>query len=136
MTEFQPGFRLSKFDIAVVILGAITAMYFYKISLLFSLIIAFVVTHFFLFCNITRMSRPPELIWAFSFSCLSVASIEFELFPIYQFFIASICVTVVLVCLEIKKPNYHGILWKRVNPNLKVWFSENAQKRMQQALDD
>ena len=47
--EFNPGFRLSLFDIVVL----------------------FVLGHFFYFCNITRMSRIPKLIWTVCYCFLS-----------------------------------------------------------------
>ena len=45
----------------------------------FGIAIAFVVLHFFLFCNVLRMSRPLELIWAGIFAALAIAIISFNL---------------------------------------------------------
>jgi hypothetical protein len=28
----------------------------------------------------------------------------------------------VLVIFEMRKPSYHGVFWRRVNPNLRQWW--------------
>lgn len=68
--EFNPGFRLSKLDVLILVVSAVAAFFLWDVSSQFSTVIVFVVLHFFYFCNITRMSRVPELIWAASFVLL------------------------------------------------------------------
>jgi hypothetical protein len=28
--------------------------------------------------------------------------------------------------LEMRKPSYHGVMWKMINPNLETWFRERV----------
>lgn len=78
MSDFNAGFRLSFTDIIVLIIGLSGAGFFYNINPLISAIVAFVLAHFFLFCNIIRISRIPELIWAAIFLILVGSSLCFN----------------------------------------------------------
>ena len=91
-------------------------------------LVLFVVVHFFLFCNIIRMSRPPELIWASVFLSLASASLlkGFPSWPVTALISASL--TAILVVIETRKPSYHGVLWQMINPGLSEWFAENISK--------
>lgn len=126
--KFKPGFRLSTLDILVIVSAIAGALYFFNIAKPLSAIIAMVVMHFFVFCNVTRMSRIPELIWAFVFTLLTILSLRFNLLPLYLVFIISISLSVTLIALELRKRSYHGILWQKINPNLEAWFRENNEK--------
>lgn len=129
MTQFNPGFRLSKLDIGVLILGCLGAYYYAKANFLTSFIILFVVGHFFLFCNIVRMSRIPELIWAISFLSMTISSIVFQFFSPDIVFAFSLLITFVLIYFELRKPSYHGLFWEKFNPDLPEWFkNKNLQK--------
>ena len=128
MIEFKPGFRLSIIDIFTVVIGTAGAAFCYKISLALSLIIIFVVGHFFLFCNVTRMSRIPELIWAAIFLLLAGSTLQIGSPGWVITFTVSGLLTIVLVFLETKKPSYHGILWEKFNPNLLDWFNKHGNK--------
>lgn len=68
--EFNPGFRLSVFDIAILISGLLGAQFVRIIGIDLSYMLLFVVGHFFYFCNVTRMSRIPKLVWAVCFVVL------------------------------------------------------------------
>ena len=125
MTQFKPGFRLSKLDIGVLILGCLGAYYYAKSNLLISFILVFVVGHFFLFCNVVRMSRVPELIWAVSFLSMTICSVVFQLFTPETVFSLSLLITSILIYFELRKPSYHGLFWKKFNPDLPEWFKNN-----------
>ncbi len=56
--KFQPGFRLSGLDVIVLVVGGVASAYAMTVDRWFGIAIAFVVLHFFLFCNVLRMSRP------------------------------------------------------------------------------
>lgn len=120
--EFNPGFRLSSFDLAVIILGLAGAWYLRNVSIEFSLIILFVLGHFFYFCNISRMSRVPELIWAACFVILYGVGVLYGIVTVTEVFVISFIITIVLTVLEARKPSYHGVLWSKINPNLKAWY--------------
>jgi len=120
--DFNPGFRLSIFDLAVIILGLAGAWYLRNVSIEFSFIILFVLGHFFYFCNISRMSRVPELIWAACFVILYGVGVFYGIVTVTEVFVISFIITIVLTVLEARKPSYHGVLWSKINPNLKAWY--------------
>lgn len=79
--KFNPGFRISKLDIAVIIVALAVAVWLYGHSAKLSFVVVFVVAHFFLFCNIVRMSRTPELIWGAIFSIVFISSMQYGFPP-------------------------------------------------------
>jgi predicted membrane protein len=125
--QFNPGFRLSKVDIGIIITSLVAAGILYKYSGLFSFIVLFVVAHFFLFCNVTRMSRIPELVWAGIFVLSTSSSLIACVSSLGITIGFSVFSTIVLVALEVRKPSYHGMFWQKVNPNLEKWFESNSQ---------
>ena len=124
MKEFAPGFRLSVRDVIVIVIGAAAAAYLATIEPWWGFIVAFVVAHFFLFCNVVRMARPFELAWAATFVALASATLLTEApgWPITTG--ASLAVTLVVVVLQMRKPSYHGLGWQRINPQLQTWWSK------------
>ncbi len=126
--EFKPGFRLSKIDILAIIGGVVVAAASFPYSSVITFLVLFVVGHFFLFCNIIRMSRPSELIWSAIFLGLSSASL-LKGFPSWSVTaLISTLLTVILVVIETRKSSYHGVAWQKVNPGLPDWFSANVSK--------
>ena len=124
--KFNPGFRLSIFDIAILVSGFAGALYLRNIGIDLSYILLFVVGHFFYFCNITRMSRIPELVWAVCFVVLCGAGVKYGIVTLNEAFIISLIITLDLTVLEFRKPSYHGIFWSKINPNLKEWFANKS----------
>lgn len=90
---------------------------------------AFVLAHFFLFCNVVRMARPLELVWAGVFVVLAGATIAFEIPSWLVTAMVSLLVTVVVVVVEIRKPSYHGVGWKFVNPGLPAWWEARVAEK-------
>ena len=123
---FSPGFRLSILDIAVLVLGGAASAYSVSIDVWFGIAIAFVVLHFLLFCNVLRMSRPLELIWAGIFASLAVAAMSSGVLGWPVVFAASTFVTIVVVVIETRKPSYHGAGWRKLNPRLPEWWQANS----------
>lgn len=118
---FTPGFRFSTLDAIVLVLGAAAAVAFALVDLWIGVAIAFVVLHFFLFCNILRMSRPLELLWATVFVVLAVlATAKAIIWPIA--FGVSLLTTIIAAIAEMRRPSYHGVAWNRVNPQLPNWW--------------
>ena len=124
--EFSPGFRFSAFDVVVILAGiggvAVAAVNGSAVAIE---VTAFVVIHFFLFCNVFRVSRLTELIWSAVFVPLAVLTTyrDAPTWPVT--FAAAAGVTVVLILFELRRPSYHGIGWRKVNPNLPRWWREN-----------
>jgi hypothetical protein len=127
--KFQPGFRLSALDVTILIIGGITSIYATAIDRWFGAAIAFVVLHFFLFCNVLRMSRPLELAWAGVFLALSAAAISLQLISWPVVFLASAAVTAIVAAIEMHRPSYHGVGWKMVNPKLPEWWDARVASR-------
>ncbi len=123
---FNPGFRLSNFDVAVLAIGTAGALVAGMFTPWIGLLIAFVVAHFFLFCNVFRVSRRPELVWAGFFVLLAAGTIAANIPGWLLTFIVSLCFTVVIVALEMRKPAYHGVGWRRLNPRLPEWWSRHV----------
>ena len=85
--------------------------------------VAFVVCHFFLFCNVLRMSRPPELVWAGVFMALAVVAVVTGALSWPVVLASSAALTVALAVRESHRPSYHGVGWRRLNPQLPAWWS-------------
>jgi hypothetical protein len=119
-TKFSPGFRLSLVDAAILAAGASTAMFAPRPL---SIVVGTVVGHFFLFCNVFRMSRKPELVWATTFVLLAAATIAQSL-PGWPWTVGiSVAMAGMLIALEMRKPSYHGVGWQTVNPRLPQWWA-------------
>lgn len=120
--KFQPGFRLSALDVCILIVGGVASAYAMTVDPWFGIAIVFVVLHFFLFCNVLRMSRPLELTWAGIFVGLAVATICWKLlsWPV-TFAIASV-VTLIVAFIETRRPSYHGVGWRKLNARLPEWW--------------
>lgn len=124
--EFNPGFRLSRLDIVVLIAAVAAAVFLFQPLPLAAMIILFVVGHFFLFCNVLRMSRVPELIWSGAFVLLSVGTLKFAVPPWWVTLAISLSLTFVLTFFETRKPSYHGAFWRNLNPGLPKWFAAST----------
>ena len=123
MREFAPGFRLSVRDVVVIVIGAVAAVWLASMEPWWGFIVAFVVAHFFLFCNVVRMARSLELAWAATFLALASSTLltQSPAWPVTA--AVSLAVTVVVVVLQMRKPSYHGLGWQRINPGLREWWS-------------
>lgn len=126
---FAPGFRLSVVDVFVLFGGTISAIVLSMYVWWWGFIPAFVLAHFFLFCNMGRISRPLELIWAGVFISLAAATIAFEMPGWLVTVLVSLFVTVVVVVVEMRKPSYHGVGWQRINPGLPEWWEARVAEK-------
>jgi hypothetical protein len=120
--QFSPGFRLSIVDALVIAAATIGAVALGSIDWTWGFVIGFVVCHFFLFCNVVRMSRPLELTWGAVFVALSAATITTGAPGWVATTAISIAVTTALVIVQVRSPSYHGIGWQRINPELPEWW--------------
>lgn len=128
--EFSPGFRLSLRDAIVLVAGAGAAYGLAAIEPWWGAMAAFVVAHFFLFCNVVRMARPLELAWAGAFLALATGTLAFEAPGWPATTLASLAVTLVVVLMQLRRPSYHGVAWQRINPGLRAWWeARRAQTR-------
>jgi hypothetical protein len=120
-SRFAPGFRLSVSD-AVFILAGIAVSFFARKEV--AIPTATAVGHFFLFCNVFRIARRPELVWATVYVLLVTCTVAFGL-PSWACSTAiAFAVGILLIARETRKPDYHGVGWKVLNPNLPAWWAE------------
>lgn len=124
---FAPGFRISVLDGLVVLASILGAIALSMFSWWWGFVVGFVVVHFFLFCNLIRMSRALELLWAGVFVALSAATILGEFPGWVVTALVSLVVTTIVVIVELRKPSYHGIGWKTINPGLPHWWESQQQ---------
>ena len=103
------GFRFSVIDAVAIILCVIGTCLLWPHLYTMSLFFPFVLFHFFLFCNVFRISRPPELIWAaiFIFNVISVLGMKHKMFP-YVFW-AQLPVTLAVLIYGVMQKDYHGV---------------------------
>lgn len=127
MPRFEPGFRASASDLCAIAAAIVGATALYPSFPAASLIIAVTTFHFFLFCNVFRIRRRPELIWAGGFLLLSYATIRFGSPDWPATIAAAFSLATGLIMRETRHPSYHGIGWKRLNPRLETWW--NATQR-------
>ena len=120
--KFQPGFRLSEMDVGILLLGLCGSVLLARFDERLGMTVLFVLAHFFLFCNVLRMSRPLELIWAGLFVLLAGSTFHFGLPPWNTTLVGMLVVTVILAIIQFLLSSYHGVFWRKINPNLKQWW--------------
>ena len=121
--KFQPGFRLSELDVGFILLGVCAAVLLARMDERLGVAVLFVLAHFFLFCNVLRMSRPLELIWAALFILLAVSTFYFDLPPWNYTLAIMLIVTLILAFVQVLQASYHGVFWRKFNPNLEQWWA-------------
>ena len=119
---FSPGFRLSLFDVLILLGGLMGSIALGMRIWWAGMVVALVVVHFFLFCNVFRISRPPELIWAAAFVALAGSTIVTGLPGWVATPVLAVALSTFLIWRETRKADYHGICWKRWNPGLPDWW--------------
>jgi hypothetical protein len=126
---FVPGFRLSVGDGLVLAGGVVAAIVLSMFVWWQGFVVGFVVAHFFLFCNVVRMARPLEFLWSGVFVALAGATIAIDMPGWVATFVVSAVVTAIVVVLEIRKPSYHGVGWKWINPCFPARWEAQTSKQ-------
>jgi hypothetical protein len=116
-------------DLAVLGIGSVAAAVAWQSVWWAGFVIAFVLGQFFLFCNVFRVARKPELIWSALFLAVAGPTIVTGV-PGWPLSIAaSLLATLAIVARELRKPCYHGIAWRRINPGLEEsWAAQRNEK--------
>lgn len=110
------GLRFSAIDGAVLLLSAALLAWLWANEMgNMALLVAFTVGHFFLFCNVFRVRRAPELIWAAVFLANAGLSLVFAFYPFAVACAVQLPLTVFLLWRETRQPYYHGIAARRWN---------------------
>jgi hypothetical protein len=112
------GFRLSPVDVVVLAIAIVATAAGAPYIGEHILLIPFVVGHFFLFCNVFRVRRKPELFWAgiFLFNCGAMLVMLHR--PLIEVFVVQLSVSIIIIQMELRHPTYHGVLAHRLNPHL------------------
>ncbi len=112
------GFRISITD-ALVLLAAVAGALLLRINgNLIWWVIATVVGHFFLFCNVIRLRRSFEMTWAVLFILNIALCTWLQNLSSTRVLTCQLPITALLVILELRSPRYHGILAPKLNPHL------------------
>ncbi len=91
----------------------VAAWVYWRYSREISLLFAITLFHFFLFCNVFRLRRKLELIWAACF-VVNVAAWSLAGHLGWRYILASqLPVTLVVVVTEIRSNGYHGVFCRR-----------------------
>ena len=107
------GFRFFISDSLVLAAAVVGTWWLWRWVELFALFVPFVVGHFFLFCNVFRVRRRLELIWAVLFVLNTAVCLELSGGVWWAPLAAQLPVSVAVIGLEIRSPRYHGIFWNR-----------------------
>lgn len=120
--DFTPGFRFSWLDLGVLVIGAVAAVIASRLEPVAGFLIAYVLGHFFLFCNVFRISRRLEYLWAACFVVLAACTVIIGVPGWIATGAGGLICAAVLITIEMRQPSYHGIGWQRINPGLRQWF--------------
>ena len=110
-------------------LGVCVAVLLARLDERLGLALLFVLAHFFLFCNVLRMSRPLELIWAVLFVLLAGSTFTFGFSSWNTTLVGMLVVTVILAIIQFLLSSYHGVFWRKINPNLKQWWAAREGRK-------
>lgn len=126
--DFRPGSRFAATDAVVLLVGAGAAAMAWRIEPALGIAVLLPVAMFFVFCNVVRMVRRLELVWAFAYAVGCVFRIQCG-WPTWPWLVAgSLLLASVLVGLQLRRVDYHGIAWQRVNPSLPAWWAEHGTR--------
>lgn len=112
------GMRLSAVDVVVMVGATTVGVTGYAVTAGFSLFVPFVVYHFLLFCNVFRIPRRPELVWAAVMLVHTVLWVLSGSLSLPWLFALQSAFTTALLAREVRRPTYHGVLSRRFNPSL------------------
>ena len=112
------GFRFSVWDALILAAGLGLTLWLHAIDFPLWWIVAMVVGHFFLFCNVFLVWQRWELLWAAVFVInvglhIANASFDWLLHLLWQ-----LPWTITFIALQIRSPWYHGICAEHWNPSL------------------
>ena len=117
------GFRFSLTDAIVLVFGAAATWALWQQDLPIWWMIPCVVGHFFLFCNVFRVRRTYELIWAAMFLLNTGYWLNHDAMGWNPTLLWQLPVTLVAIIAELRSANYHGIGARRINPKLEAYLN-------------
>jgi hypothetical protein len=112
-TPHNPCFRISWTDALVLFLATIATWFIWRLPEGIGWLPAFVVLHFFLFCNVFRVRRKYELTWAGIFLANTTLTAFVLAKSFWLAFALQLPVSVFFIGWEIAQPTYHGIFARK-----------------------
>ena len=126
-TEFGPGFRCSVFDGLILLSGLASSIWLWPRGPWIGFVIIFVVGHFFLFCNVSRISRDLELVWGAIYIAITLFVVRSHATARTPMALLPLIATAFVIGIELRKPSYHGVGWRRINPSLPEWWDAHQR---------
>jgi hypothetical protein len=112
------GFRFSLTDALAILAFMSAAGLLWRLGNLLWWMLVIAAGHFFLFCNVFRIIRRRELIWAGFFILNVIAWALLGLLTLPRVLLCQLPITVGLVVADMRSPGYHGVFASRLNPRL------------------
>ena len=103
------GFRFSRVDAVVLLTAAGLTWALWRYVGQFALLVPVTLFHFFLFCNVFRVRRSAELLWAGAFVVNFAMWALSGSFSWWAVLGAQLPVTLAIVVVEVRHPRYHGV---------------------------
>ena len=107
-----PGARCSALDVLVLVIAGAAAAAVWRQPGAPGAIIVTVVGHFFVFCNVVRLRAALELAWAGTYVVVAAALLA-RGHDGWVALAAIAPVTATLIALELRRPDYRGLGWRR-----------------------
>ncbi|HEY3360163.1 MAG TPA: hypothetical protein VGQ83_43325 [Polyangia bacterium] len=107
------GLRFSVRDAAILAGAGLTALLARDLPGQPGILVLVVVGHFFLFCNVIRLRRRFELIWAAAFVTLAVAMSLTGRLRWPTVVLGVMPITAALIVAEVRSLRYHGVWCRR-----------------------
>lgn len=102
------GFRFSITDALAIVVCIFATVWGLKELGIVAWFFPFVLGHFFLFCNIFRVPRKPELIWAGAFLVIAFGCLIADASILHALWLV-LPITVAVLVYSVRLPTYHGV---------------------------
>jgi hypothetical protein len=111
------GFRFSAVDAGVIAVGAAATWMLRDALREMALLPGVVLLHFFLFCNVFRVRRSYELVWAATFIVNLLAWQIAGAMSWGRVLAVQLPITLLAIAAEMRSRRYHGVAWRWINPS-------------------
>jgi len=102
------GFRFSLTDGLAIVVCIAATIWGLRVVGEVAWLFPFVLGHFFLFCNLFRVPRKPELVWAGMFLLLATGCLIVDASILHSLWLV-LPMTAAVLIYSIRLPSYHGI---------------------------
>lgn len=123
------GFRFSFMDALVIGVFVCTTAVLWHFDCPLWWILVIATGHFFLFCNVFRIARPRELIWAATFILNIVVWACFDHLAWLPVLLCQLPITAGLLIADMRSPLYHGVFANRLNSQLNDYLEGHFHER-------